>query len=97
MIDAAAGMQEYPPSEDPTDRIDEEMPLLHRTLDAILRCLKRKAFNSTDDLIGIVIYNTVRHFSLLAYFLTQNRKKRNQIRRAQMLKSTYIAYSQLSN
>ncbi|TIC35836.1 ATP-dependent DNA helicase ii [Wallemia mellicola] len=58
VIDAAAGMQEYPPSQDPNDRIDEEMPLLHRTFDAILRCLKRKAFTSSDDLVGVIVYNT---------------------------------------
>lgn len=73
------------------------MPLLHRTFDAILRCLKRKAFTSSDDLVGVIVYNTVWCSFLLAYFLTQNRKKRNQIRRAQMLKSTFIAYSQLSS
>ena len=51
-------MLTYPPSEDPNDRVQEELPLLHRTLDAILKCLKRKAFNSPNDFLGIVLYNT---------------------------------------
>ncbi|TIB21786.1 hypothetical protein E3P89_02437 [Wallemia ichthyophaga] len=58
VVDVAGGMLDYPPSEIPSDRVEEELPLLHRTLNAILKCLKRKAFNSPNDFVGIALYNT---------------------------------------
>lgn len=58
VVDVAGGMLDYPPSEIPSERVEEELPLLHRTLNAILKCLKRKAFNSPNDFVGIALYNT---------------------------------------
>ena len=59
VVDVAGGMLDYPPTEDPSDRFDDELPLLHRVLDAIFKCMKRKAFSSPQDYIGVVLYNTV--------------------------------------